>query len=1015
MIALHVSILNGKPFLWSEAERIGDIRDLRTAIKAVGLDLKVLKRNTDPMVIWLPARGDSPVPSSPLIAAEPDRRRKTRHIPFQITARALSVEEWLSLTTLSREGNIPDTGVIFGSSLHWSADLARLIADLVITEAFLPAITANEDQWEARWQPVPGEDQEHRLATLAESMPAVCRSLSKEETGQTPPETPSRAVINSLVAYGVDALVRSANRPTSDRRPQAESVHDSWLDALCRPDPPIRWKDREQLQEFAEQLRKWRRTADITLQSPFKLCFRVTEPPEDEDESAPTVTGSGKWRVDYLIQPKADQSLLLPVADIWKKNSQTLQRLKAYGDDPTEFVLTALGQASGLCPHVADSLKKKHPWGFKLETKTAYTFLRQHVEALQSAGFTVMLPSWWLGRGPRSRMGIKAKTKTSKMQGSGQSAGLDALVAFDYAASLNGEELTLEELEELAALKTPLVKVRGQWTQIDTEEVKKAISFLEKNQQETMSGHDLLSVALGGEKEEDGVRVHEVELDGWLQELVDRLAGQQPLEELPVPGNFRGELRHYQNRGYSWLDFLRRWGLGACLADDMGLGKTVQTLALIQRERGYGEKRPVLLVVPTTVINNWRKEAERFTPNLQVHLHHGSTRYRHKAFHNAVSDYDIVVSSYGLLHRDIDFLKNVDWAGVVLDEAHNIKNPETKQAKAARSLQAAYRVALTGTPIENHVGDIWSLMEFLNPGLLGSQTSFKNNFYRPIQRYGDSQAAEKLKSLTTPFILRREKTDKSIISDLPDKQEMKEYCSLTKEQASLYEAVVQDMQDKLSDAEEMERRGVVLATLSKLKQVCNHPAQFAADNSAIAERSGKTARLIEMLEEIREEGHRTLVFTQFSEMGSMLQKRLQEYFGEEVFFLYGGLQRKKRDEMISRFQHDEHAPHIFILSLKAGGTGLNLDRANHVIHYDRWWNPAVENQATDRAFRIGQRRDVQVYKYLVAGTLEERIDSMIESKTEVADQVLGTGEQWLTELSDSELHDLVKLDKDAVE
>ncbi|MBZ0258968.1 DEAD/DEAH box helicase, partial [bacterium] len=347
--------------------------------------------------------------------------------------------------------------------------------------------------------------------------------------------------------------------------------------------------------------------------------------------------------------------------------------------------------------------------------------------------------------------------------------------------------------------------------------------------------------------------------------------------------------------------------------------------------------------------------------------------------------------SYALLHRDIEILKQIRWAGVVLDEAQNIKNPTTKQSKAARSLETDSRIALTGTPVENNIGELWSIMEFLNPGLLGTQADFKRSFFVPIQARRDADAIRKLKQATGPFILRRLKTDKTIISDLPEKMEMKVYCRLTKEQASLYQAVVENTEKELKEAKGIQRKGLVLSTIMKLKQVCNHPAQFIGDRSAIDGRSGKLGRLQEMLEEVIQTGDRALIFSQFSEMGEMLQTHLQEQFAQEVFFLHGKVPKKKRDDMVERFQGNEGA-NIFILTVKAGGTGLNLTRANHVFHFDRWWNPAVENQATDRVFRIGQTKNVQVHKFLCAGTLEERIDEMIEQKKEIAEGVIGAGE-----------------------
>jgi SNF2 family DNA or RNA helicase len=495
--------------------------------------------------------------------------------------------------------------------------------------------------------------------------------------------------------------------------------------------------------------------------------------------------------------------------------------------------------------------------------------------------------------------------------------------------------------------------------------------------------------------------------------MLDQLQGRAAFEELPPPEAFSGTMRPYQLRGYSWLAFLKRFGLGACLADDMGLGKTIQALALVQRDWTAGERRPVLLVCPTSVVGNWQKEAARFTPELPVLVHHGIARNRGAAFRLEAGRHALVVSSYALLHRDQAVLEEIDWAGVILDEAQNIKNAETKQARAARSLTTGYRIALTGTPVENNVGDLWSLMEFLNSGFLGSHSGFRKRFFVPIQVYSDRNVSERLRRITGPFILRRLKTDKSIISDLPEKLEMKVFCNLTKEQASLYEAVVKDTQEAIESAEGIERKGLVLATLMKLKQVCNHPAQFLKDNSAVDGRSGKLARLGEMMEEVLGAGDRALIFTQFTGMGDILQRHLQETFGVEVMYLHGGSTKKQRDAMVERFARQD-GPRVFLLSLKAGGTGLNLTGANHVFHFDRWWNPAVENQATDRAFRIGQTRNVQVHKFVCVGTLEEKIDEMIERKKDVAGLVVGTGEAWLSKMSNAELRALFALRKDAV-
>jgi SNF2 family DNA or RNA helicase len=418
------------------------------------------------------------------------------------------------------------------------------------------------------------------------------------------------------------------------------------------------------------------------------------------------------------------------------------------------------------------------------------------------------------------------------------------------------------------------------------------------------------------------------------------------------------------------------------------------------------------------VVGNWLREVQRFAPSLRALVHQGPDRAQDDAFAEATQQHDLVLTSYPLLQRDRDTLTAVQWSTVILDEAQNIKNASTKQAQAARALPSTHRIALTGTPVENRLTELWSMLTFLNPGYLGSEAAFRREFARPIERAADPDATARLRQLTAPFILRRLKTDTRIISDLPEKIEQKEYCGLTPEQVTLYEAVVQDALRQIEETDsesssQIKRHGQVLAMLLKLKQVCNHPAQFLKDGSAMEGRSGKLARLLDLLNEIYEAGDRTLIFTQFAAFGELLRDYLRERFYEDVLFLHGGTKARERDAMIRRFQAPG-GPTVFLLSIKAGGTGLNLTAASHVIHFDRWWNPAVENQATDRAFRIGQQRTVQVHKFLCSGTLEEHIDEMIENKRALAENVLGNDESWLTHLSTSQLRDLVTLRREAL-
>jgi SNF2 family DNA or RNA helicase len=820
----------------------------------------------------------------------------------------------------------------------------------------------------------------------------------------------------------VDYLVRSsfteeriavgARRKRKKKAQTFDSVHDQWLHALRSVDGEME-ADASELAGLAAQIRSWRRPVSVTTSVPFRLCFRLEEPQSGTDAACGVRAGQGVWKVCYMLQAGDDPSLLIPAGDAWNPRGRKKAILKRGNFNAREYLLTSLGQASGLCPHVEASLKAPAPGGYELDATGAYDFLTEKALLLEQSGFGVMLPAWWTRKGTKLRLSVRANVRTPKMQGGGELS-LGSIIRFDWEMALGKEKLAIEELEALAKLKAPLVQVRGQWVQMTAEEIQTAIDFWKAKDSSEATVRDVIQMALGAKEAVGGFEFGGLEATGWIGKLLKQLDGRVKLDQLPVPQEFSGTLRPYQLRGYSWLSFLGRWGLGACLADDMGLGKTIQALALIQRDWHSDGKRPVLIICPTSVVANWGKEAQRFTPELPVMVHHGPKRARGSAFKKKAGKHAIVISSYALLHRDFDSLKQTNWAGVILDEAQNIKNPETKQSKAARSLRSDYRMALTGTPVENNVGDLWSIMEFLNSGFLGSQTQFKKKFFIPIQAGRDPQAAKRLKRITGPFILRRLKTDKSIISDLPEKMEMKVFCTLTKEQASLYAAVVKDASEGLNSAEGIGRKGIILATLSKLKQVCNHPTQFLGDNSPIPGRSGKLARLTEMIEEIIEVDDRALIFSQFAEMGKILKRHLQETFGREVLFLHGGVPRKKREVMIERFQSKDDGTHIFILSLKAGGTGLNLTRANHVFHFDRWWNPAVENQATDRAFRIGQTRNVQVHKFLCVGTLEEKIDEMIERKKEIAASVVGTGEKWLTELSNNQLKELFALRKEAV-
>lgn len=610
---------------------------------------------------------------------------------------------------------------------------------------------------------------------------------------------------------------------------------------------------------------------------------------------------------------------------------------------------------------------------------------------------------------------------------------LGQIVDFRWSVSLGDVELSRAELESLAAAKAELVKVRGRWTRVDPG----ALAGLDLARQSAggqMTVRDVLAYT-GLHPHEGGGDVSgaevEVAADGWLGALLAgtgrQPGGASPGDRSPddrpplvePPAGLGVRLRPYQAHGLAWLALLDRLGVGAVLADDMGLGKTIQVLALelLTRgaTRGAASRGPTLVVCPVSVLGNWLREAEQVTPGLRVHVHHAASQQRTVAVAEAAAGHDLVLTTYTQLARDVDEFRPVTWDRLVLDEAQQIKNAATAQARAVRRLTARHRVALTGTPVENRLGDLWSIMHAVNPGLLGSASSFRARYAVPIERYGDADATARLRRRIRPVVLRRVKTDPSVLRDLPAKVELRQLCTLTAEQASLYRAVVDDMMARLRDASSPVRRnGVVLAAMTRLKQVCNHPAHLLGDSSALAGRSGKLARLEELLAQVVAGGERALCFTQFARFGAMLAPYLATRLGVEVPFLHGGLRAAERDALIERFQ-TRREPGVFLLSLKAGGTGVNLTAANHVIHIDRWWNPAVETQATDRAYRIGQRRDVWVQTLLCMGTLEERIDRILADKAALARTIVGGGESWLASLSTDELLDLVALAPEAVQ
>jgi SNF2 family DNA or RNA helicase len=755
-----------------------------------------------------------------------------------------------------------------------------------------------------------------------------------------------------------------------------------------------------------ELYRKWAAWKDNILQShtitKFNLCFKLEEAKNENDQ----------WQVNLSIAGKKAPFLKISLHDYWHSDKSRKEKIKkTLGRDLEKTILLHLGQAARIYPKIWEALETDKPDSFELDLEEAFLFLKETAYILEDSGYKVAVPEWWT---PQARNTAKLRIKVSGGVGrvNNKLFTTENLIRYQYQLAIGDQEISEKEWRDLVNAKTPLVKFRGQWLEPDIGKMLELLELWQKNrdQEKEMSLLDLLKIAADESS-------FAVEHDKTLFEMMARLRDKNKFELVKTPEKFKGALREYQRRGVSWIQYLEQLGLNGCLADDMGLGKTIQVIArLINEKEENQEAGPTLLLAPTSVLGNWQKETERFAPHLRALIRHGIKRTREKQeFIKECSRYDLVITSYSLLKKDEELLKAVHWQRIVIDEAQNIKNPKAAQTKALLQLKANHRLALTGTPVENRLLDLWSIFNFLNHGYLDSHTAFRKTFEIPVQKDNNRSRASLLKNLVEPFILRRVKTDKNIIKDLPDKVEQLIYCNLTKEQGSLYEAVVRDIEKQLEEKEGIERKGLILSSLMRLKQICNHPVQFLQDGSEFsAGRSHKLSRLSEMLEEVIENGDSVLVFSQFREICQALSRFIGENLHYRTYLLHGGTTRNKRQKMIDEFQDPETEPAVFILSLKAGGVGINLTKASHVFHFDRWWNPAVEDQATDRAFRIGQRKNVFVHKFLAIGTLEEKINQLIEDKKKLSGIVIGSDESWLTELDNAAFKKLIALNKNAV-
>ena len=1002
MLVVHALWSPGRGvLLWAEdGERpaTGRSRALRTArphpFAVPAAALATLHPGTPTQVtLLLPAHAGGPLASPGLVRSAPGPAPRGTPELRAWAVPAVAVDP--------AELDDPAEELRYGASVAHVRAVVAFADDLARRGHVLPTLERAASAARARWRPVVQGIDQAAVEALVATMPPVARA---EPAGTANlPADPA-----ALVADALDVLVDGAVR---DRLARAGVAHrggqgavDAWLTALTSPDD--RLPARTALRPLAEAVAAW----DAVGTEPpgaARACFRLAEVRALSEEQDDTGDGT-RWRLEFLLQSSSDPSLLVAATQVW---AGAADRLFA---DPQEVLLAELGRAARVYPPLAVALQTARPDGLDLSPEGAHHVLVAGAALLVDAGFAVQLPAGWDGA---RRVGLRLSARSTPAQGVVVRGGLgrEQVAAFRWSLAVgDGADATLDE-EEIAALvaaKAPLVRLRGAWVSVDRAALHRGLEFLRRGDRRPPTAADVLALAAGGPSGDDlPLPLTGIDAAGWLGDL---LAGTADRTLTPVapPATFTAQLRPYQQRGVAWLAFLSSLGLGACLADDMGLGKTVQLLALESVDRDGTQPGPTLLLCPMSMVGTWEREAARFVPDLRVRAHHGPGRPRGDDLCAALADTDLLVTTYATAARDADDLAEVDWHRLVLDEAQAVKNARSLPARAVRRFRARHRVALTGTPVENRLAELWAIMDVLNPGILGTAERFRTRFAIPVERHGNTDAAELLRRTTRPYLLRRVKTDPTIVDDLPDKIEITQHYRLTREQASLYRTIVDDMLEKIEDSTGIARRGNVLAAMTKLKQVCNHPALLLHDGSPIGRRSGKVVRLEEILAEVLAEGDRALCFTQFAEFGHLLVPHLSARLDTEIAFLHGGVPRRRREEIVQRFQAGDGPP-VLLASLKAGGTGLTLTAATHVVHLDRWWNPAVEQQATDRAYRIGQRRTVQVRTFSCPGTIEERIDALVRSKRALSELVVGDGEGWLTELSTATLRELFALGAEA--
>ncbi len=937
-----------------------------------------------------------------------------------LTLSPLEASRWLSKLPLS----IKNTNL--SEEILWWTHLQRWALKLIANGLWLPQVELNKEETShhrARWVPLLNQENERkRLETFVETMPLVVLSSlpwkNKEEeniSNKASSTFKTHRYLNPLASWRphnqhfevislleeiIDAQLRENFQPSTNN---LDPLLNAWQKALGSDNGYIDLSN-EAVKRLANATKNWKSGLSPNLSS-AKTCLELKAPSNDTQP----------WRLKFFLQAESNPQVKIPAAQVWDAGSETIEIDGIKIEKPSELLLEGLGRTLTIFPAIERGLESPMPNETELSSAEAFLLIRTEAKKLRDLGISVLLPTS-LSKGLANRLGITIK---AELKESSKGAMLDESLSWNWKLMIGGTNLTMHELEELAQKKSPLLNHKGTWIELRPNDLKNAEKFF--SNPPLLNLNEALNLTATDGNTLNKLPVHHFEAGPRLQAVLAKYHHKKEPEAIKAPNGFLGQLRPYQERGLGWLSFLYQFNQGACLADDMGLGKTIQLLAFIQHLKNQHKlSKPILLIAPTSVLTNWKREALTFTPKLSLLEHYGPKRCSNKEnLRKSLNGIDIFITSYGLLFRDRELLKIIDWQGVVIDEAQAIKNPKAKQSIAIREVTKnlqnnPIRIALTGTPVENRISELWALMDFLNPKVLGEEEFFNQRYKLPIEHYGDISSLKDLKARVSPFILRRLKTDQSIISDLPSKIELNEWIHLSQEQEHLYNNTVEQSINEIASTPLGQRHGKTLGLLTRLKQICNHPALALKERNIdknFLNRSTKLQRLEEILDEIIESNDRAILFTQFAEWGHLLQQYLEKRWESEVPFLHGGTSKINRQAMVDRFQEDPRGPNTFILSLKAGGLGINLTRANHVFHIDRWWNPAVENQATDRAYRIGQTKSVVVHKFITTGSIEEKIDQMILQKSQLAEDIVGSGENWLKKLSIEELNDLVALDK----